>query len=247
VADGGVDFLVAATLDRDHADADTGVHRRTKPGELMKNIILAGLAMTAVVGTASAQLTWIEPVAGYARVKAESDAGDTTADGAAFGLRGRVQVEGIWFVSGEVQHAPLSGDESGVDFDFDYTLYRIGIGAQNDIGEGGANASVKAEYLRLETDLESGGMSADDSQSGGSFTLRFERNLEVGAVILPYAEVAYIGLSDFNGVEANIGFQLPLRGPIRPFIEYRYIDLSGDDDVDYVSSNVQAGVRWTFR
>lgn len=214
--------------------------------------LLTFIAMMTLTGTASAQITWLEPVAGYARVKLEDNASTAraTADGPAFGARGRLQVEGRWFVSGEVQHAPLSGDTQGVDFDFDYTLYRIGIGAQNDIGEGGANASVKAEYVRLDAEQTGAGATADDTQHGGSFTLRIERNPALGAVILPYAEVAYLGLEDFDGVEASIGFQLPLPGALRPFIEYRHIDLNGDDDtvdVDIVSNNVQVRVRWTLR
>ena len=209
--------------------------------------VLAALAMSTTVGQASAQLSWVEPVAGYARFKVEQGNASTTADGAVFGLRGRVQVEGIWFVSAEVQHAPLSGDTQGADYDLDYTLYRIGVGAQNDIGEGGANASVKAEYVYLNTETKNlAGGDIDDGQSGASFTLRIERNLQPGAVVLPYIEAAYIGLSDFDAAEGTIGVQLALSGPLRPFIEYRYIQFNGDANVDLVSSNVQAGVRWTF-
>lgn len=209
--------------------------------------VLAALAMSATVGQASAQLSWVEPVAGYARFKVEQGNASTTADGAVFGLRGRVQVEGIWFVSAEVQHAPLSGDTQGADYDLDYTLYRIGVGAQNDIGEGGANASVKAEFVHLDTktkNLASGDI--DDGQSGASFTLRIERNLVPGAVVLPYIEAAYIGLNDFDSVEGLLGFQLALQGPLRPFVEYRYIQFDGGSDLELVSSNVQAGLRWTF-
>lgn len=201
----------------------------------------AALALFAL--PALSEQHFVELSGGMLNVSSDDGSASARFTGRGLQARGRYFVEGDWFVLGDVQLGTTDGDPGGVDTDLDLRIYRGGIGKSRGVGRGGASAAVWAEFVRLRTKVEAGDERSRGNEQGGGVHLRFDRFSPNGR-FLPYAQVGYLILENFDGPEAKVGIAAQL-GQFQPFLQYQYLRLS-DGDARFTPRTIGLGARYVF-
>lgn len=140
--------------------------------------------------------------------------------------RGRVFVEGDYFLHGEAEAHFTDGATGGTNYDLDTQLYRLGLGAQDYAGSRNLLAAFWVEVVYSRIDISTASGNADTDNVGGSVQLRFDRATRDGR-FLPYLQLGYVSTDDFDGGEARLGTRLNL-AELQPYAELRYLDRDGD-------------------
>jgi hypothetical protein len=214
----------------------------------------ASLATAAIAALAACNAHALDPYDNYleggvAHTWADLDIdGLTTLSSDGFGAtaRGRLFLEGRAFLRGDTIAAFTSGNESGVDYDLDVQLHRLGLGASTFAGEGNIAASFWVEGVYGETDVSSDAadVSGSDDDFGGAAQVRFERADDNG-IYLPYIQLGYIALGEANGPEFRIGTHVNLGSTLFPYLEVQVQDLDFDGfQLTPVTLNI--GARFTL-
>ncbi|MHA7833396.1 MAG: hypothetical protein ACX94A_02830 [Algiphilus sp.] len=168
---------------------------------------------------------------------------DDQSQGIGVAARGRLFIEGDYFVQGDAEAHFTDGATGGANYDLDSQLYRLGLGAQDYAGSRDLLAAfwVEVVYSRIDRAARSGNADTDDI--GGAVQLRFDRASREGR-FLPYLQLGYVSTDDFDGAEARLGSRLNL-SPVQPYAEVRYLDREGSDG-GFEQVSFAAGVRLTF-
>lgn len=188
---------------------------------------------------------------GFAYTSSENELQDETDDsnGAGLAVRGRAYVEGSAFLQFDAQASFTSGDVFDTDYDLDFQLYRVGLGAAGRAGEGDILSTVWAEVLHGRAELDVEGLGSEDADEwGGGAHVRFDR-FNDRAVFLPYLQLGYLILEELRGPEVKLGFRLAYESWV-PYAEVQYLDLDADSSdpfsLSYRPITFNIGVRLNF-
>lgn len=165
------------------------------------------------------------------------------AQGLGVAARGRVFVEGDYFVHGEAEAHFTEGTAGGSNYDLDTQLYRLGLGAQDYAGSRNLLAAFWVELVYSRIDFATSNGNADTDNVGGSVQLRFDRASRDGR-FLPYLQLGYVSTDDFDGGEARLGTRLNLPD-LQPYAELRYLDRDGDGGA-FEQVTFATGIRLGF-
>lgn len=203
-----------------------------------------GLLAAMSCGGVLAQSHYVEGYLGYFENELRDRAVREDSDSAAVGINARLFVEDNWFVRGSVQYAPTRGKVGDVRFDQDVLIYRAGIGIENAIGDGGATAALRLDYVGLSLRNESEGDKDSSSENGVGLALRIDRRTD-RRLFLPYAELGFLRLDDTDGYEVLVGVRYPLLTSLHPYLEYRHNEYE-ERSTKLSQRSVNVGVRSNF-
>jgi len=172
-----------------------------------------------------------------------ADGVEDDSQGLGLAARGRVFVEGDYFVHGDAELHFTEGTTGGSNYDLDSQLYRLGLGAQDYAGSRNLLAAFWVEVVYSRIDLATAAGNADTDDVGGGVQLRFDRATREGR-FLPYLQLGYVSTDDFDGGEARLGTRLNLP-ELQPYAELRYLDRDGDGNA-FEQLSFAAGVRLGF-
>ena len=176
----------------------------------------------------------------------DNDFGNGVEDhsqGMGVAARGRVFIEGDYFVQGDAEGHFTEGSTGGSNYDLDSQLYRLGLGAQDYAGSRDLQAAFWVEVVYSRIEVATAGGNADTDNVGGAVQLRFDRASREGR-FLPYLQLGYVSTDDFDGAEARLGSRLNLL-PVQPYAEVRYLDRDGDGG-GFEQVSFAAGARLAF-
>lgn len=201
----------------------------------------AALTLSTVVGASG---NYLEGDLNYTNSDNQFGAGvEDDSQGTGVAARGRIFVEGNYFIHGDAEARFTKGSTGGTNYDLDTQLYRVGLGAQDYAGSRSLLAAFWVEAVYSRIDLATAGGSDDTDNVGGSVQLRFDRTTREGR-FLPYLQLGYLSTDDFDGGEARLGARLNLP-ELQPYAELRYLDRDGDGGA-FEQLSFAAGVRLGF-
>lgn len=135
----------------------------------------------------------------------------------------------------------LTGAYQNVELDdteTDLHELRAGAGYQADLG--GMTAGAFAEYVKISPEN-------DDAEGVGAHARLF---MPIGQRFKVYGEAGYLWLGggslDIDGPEFLVGASYDINPMAGGFIDYRYIQLEDDNNVDYTLDDIRVGVRFRF-